>query len=176
MEARLTNRLRRLFIVASVAAAAAACAREADHAAQPAPLGTGEPAPPVSGVPANEYSYAFATPDCAPWDGPAVVLYLLDSKSDAVPPVTRHVRVAIWKSLTELPRHTFRWPASPQPGAAARCSSGDSCEDVTEGQVAFGAVDPDKSLAGEVDLRFANGDRVRKAFKASWQPRRIGCG
>jgi hypothetical protein len=148
------GQLPRLFIVASVAALGVACAREAP----------------------NEYSYAFATPDCAPWDGPAVVLYLLDSKSDAVPPAARHIRVAIWKAESDLAHHTFRWPASPQPGAAARCASAESCEDVTDGQIAFGGIAPDSSVAGEVDFRFANGDRVRKAFTAAWQPRRIACG
>ena len=158
------SQLPRLFIVASVAALGVAGAREADRGAQPAPDRTDVAAPAVRMGPPNEYSYAFATPDCAPWDGPAVVLYLLDSKSDTVPPTARHVRVAIWKGQSDLAHHTFRWPASPQPGAAARCSSAESCEDVTDGQIAFGGVAPDSSVAGEVDFRFANGDRVRKAF------------
>ena len=170
------SQLHMLVIVAILATIGVDCSRGADPAAEPAPVGTEVLTPPVRIVPPNGYSYAFAIPDCAPWDGPAVVLYLLDSNGDAVPPLTRHVRVAIWKGQAELAHHTFRWPASPEPGAAAQCSSEGSCEAAIEGRVAFGAVDPDRSVAGELDLRFASGDRVRKAFTARWQPRRIGCG
>jgi len=148
-----------LFLVAILAALGVDCARQAKPAAEPAP-----------------YSYAFAMPDCAPWDGPAVVLYLLDSNSDNVPPATPHVRVTIWKGAPELAHRTFRWPANPQPGAAAQCSSADSCEAVIEGQITFGAVDPNRFVEGELNLRFGSGERVRKAFKAAWRPRRIGCG
>ena len=148
-----------LFFVAILAALGVDCARRAEPAAEPAP-----------------YAYAFAMPDCAPWDGPAVVLYLLDSNSDPVPPATRHVRVTIWKSAADLAHRTFRWPASPEPGEGAQCSSADSCEAVIQGQIAFGAVAPNSFVEGELDLRFGNGERVRKAFKAAWRPRRISCG
>jgi hypothetical protein len=148
-----------LFFVAILAVLGVDCARGAEPAAGPAP-----------------YSYAFAMPDCAPWDGPAVVLYLLDSDSDALPPATRHVRVTIWKGAAELAHHTFHWPANPQPGAAAQCSSAGSCEAVVEGQIAFGAVAPNSFVEGELDLRFGNGERVRRAFKAAWRARRVLCG
>ena len=170
------SQLHMLFIGAILAAIGVDCARGTDPAAEPAPVGTEVPTPPVTIASPNGYSYAFAMPDCAPWDGPAVVLYLLDSNSDAVPPATRHVRVSIWKGQAELAHHTFRWPASPEPGAAAQCSSDGSCEAAVEGRVAFATVDPDRSVAGELDLRFASGDSVRRAFTARWRPRRIGCG
>jgi hypothetical protein len=165
-----------LVILAILAGIGVDCARGADPVAEPAPVGTEVLRPSVGIVPPNGYSEAMAMPDCAPWDGPAVLLYLLDSTSDAVPPVNRHVRVEIWKGQAELAHHTFRWPANPAPGAAAQCSSDGSCEAAIEGRVAFGAVDPDRSVAGELDLRFASGNSVRQAFKARWQPRRIGCG
>jgi len=148
-----------LFFGAIAAVVGVECARQAHPAAEP-----------------TEYSYAFAVPECAPWDGPAVVLYLLDSHSDAVPPATRHVRVAIWKGLDELAHQTFRWPLDQQTGTGEQCSSADSCEPAIEGQIAFGDVERDSSIEGELDVRFATGDRVRQAFKAAWQPLRVRCG
>ena len=118
-----------LFIVAIVAAMAVDCARQMAPADEPA-----------------AYSYSFAIPECAPWDGPAVALYLLDSPSDAVPPVSRHVRVAIWKDLDELAHHTFRWPLDQQTGAGAQCLAAESCEPAIEGQIAFGNVDRKMAL------------------------------
>ena len=172
----MMSRHHMLFIVAILAVAGVACARQKGQAAEPAPVGTGALTPPPGIVAPKAYSYAFAMPDCAPWDGPAVVMYLLDSHSNAVPPATRHIRVAIWKGPAELAHHTFRWPANAQSGAAAQCSSADSCKAAIDGHVAFGTVDLKGSVEGELDLRFANGDRVRQAFNAAWQPRRIGCG
>ncbi len=149
-----------------------ACTRQTDPAAG---AEASNHAPPVSVV-SGPFSYAFATRDCAPWDGPAVVVYLLDSPSDAVPPPTRHVRVTIWKSQAELARHVFRWPANRDSGAAALCSSPDSCEPANEGEITFGAVVDNSSIEGQLDLRFSESNRVRKAFKAAWRPRVIGCG
>jgi hypothetical protein len=92
------------------------------------------------------------------------------------PPPTRHVRVTIWKSQAELARHVFRWPANRGSGAAALCSSPDSCEPANEGEITFGAVVDNSSIEGELDLRFSESNRVRRAFKAAWRPRVIGCG
>ena len=153
------NMRQMLFIVAIAAVMAVDCARQTDPPGEPA-----------------EYSHSFAIPECAPWDGPAVALYLLDSPSDALPPIGRHVRVAIWKDLDELAHHTFRWPLDQQTGAGEQCVSAESCEPAIEGQIAFGNVDRNGSLEGEIDVRFANGDRVRQAFHAAWRPLRILCG
>ena len=122
------------------------------------------------------YEYAYATRDCAPWDGPAVTLYFAGSPSDSIPMGVPHLRVSIWKSPAELANRTVRWPADLQGGAALRCAAADSCEPANGGQISFGGTRPDSSVEGVLLLRWVGGDSVRGSFRAAWRSRRIMCG
>lgn len=102
-------------------------------------------------------------------------LYLADSRVNAVPPEFPHIRIVIWRNPADLVDHTFRWPTSDLIGYAQRCPSPDACEPVSKGHVAFGTVDPDGFVEGELNLQFDDGDRVQRAFKATWQPRVLPC-
>lgn len=130
---------------------------------------------PVPEPPAG-YPFAYATRDCAPWDGPAVTVYFAAVESEQIPPADRHLEVSIYRSPTDLAGRTFGWPADPEVGGGRRCLSADTCEVVPEGRVSIRESRPDSSLAGELFLRTASGDTVRGGFNARWRDRRIMCG
>lgn len=121
------------------------------------------------------FSYAFATAECGPTDGPAVAVYLSDERSDSVPPTTRYIRVTVWYDAKVLAQERVQWQESRGPGEAVLCSPG-SCAAMKSGHVDFGAVNAGKSVEGELDFLFTNGIRIRKRFHAGWRPNRFVCG
>lgn len=128
------------------------------------------PEPPLT------YAHAYATPDCAPWDGQAVTVYLANAPSDSIPPESPHLRVSIWKPAADLAYRRFRWPADARVGAAFQCASAESCERVNEGWIRFGKLQSDRTWEGHLFLRLPSGDTVHRHFLATWRPVRIGCG
>jgi len=161
------------------------CARHPKPASDPEQQRTERLAKRAFGVPQTDgYAYAFATGDCAPNDGPAVSLYLLDARSDSMPPKGRYLRVTIYPDLRvtiypdyrdrvdSLAHQSFRWQESRGPGVAVLCSEG-SCASMNQGQIVFGAVKRGSWLEGQLDLQFTNGIRIRRTFHANWQAKSV---
>lgn len=132
--------------------------------------GLAPPAPPAG------YPLAYVMHDCAPWDGPAIAIVLtahpLDSL-DAAPPLLRLVIYPRGESMTG---HTYRWPSDPETAVGTRCTTEDSCEMATAGQVTLGVVSPETAVDGRVLLRFASGEEIAGGFRAVWLQRRVMCG
>lgn len=162
-------------VLAGIAIVDAGCDPQAVPAVQSASGQIQQPTPPGSMVRPNRPVNAVVRPRCGPTGGPAVELYLADSVVNAVPPQFPHIRIVIWRSPADLVDQTFRWPTSDLTGYAQRCPWPDPCEPVSKGHVAFATVDPDGFVEGELDLQFDDGDRVQRAFLATWQPRILPC-
>ncbi len=120
--------------------------------------------------------HAVAVRDCAPWDGPAVTIYLSAASADSTPPPPPHLQLSLWRSATELERNTFAWPAETQEAAATWCETDDACRAAPTGRVRIRRVWPDSLIEGEFDLQFDGRISVGGGFRAVWLETRIMCG
>ena len=135
---------------------------------------SGPPLAPV-GSPQGRFAYAYASPDCAPWDGRAVEI-LLTTRPTAEPENERPLlRLAIYPRENEVAGQTYVWPAEPEMGSGGRCA-GDSCQWAPAGQIRLHAARLDSVLEGTLTLRFGPNDEVAGGFRAVWRPRRVLCG
>jgi hypothetical protein len=114
--------------------------------------------------------------DCAPWDGPAITIVLTSHALDSLEATHPVLRLAIYPRGESMTGHTYRWPAEPEAAAGIRCTSADSCEAATAGQVSLRAVRPDTAVEGRLTLRFASGEEISGGFRAVWLKRRVMCG
>jgi hypothetical protein len=88
--------------------------------------GSGSALAPI-GSPRGNFAYAYAAPNCAPWDGRAVQI-LLTTRPTAEPEKERpQLRLAIYPRETEVAGRTYTWPAEPEMATGGRCA-GDSCQ------------------------------------------------
>ena len=127
-------------------------------------------------VPARGYPYAFATPDCAPWDGPAVTVYLLSAPGDSLPPPAPYFQVSLFAGLADVAPLTLSWPDDARKGSLLHCTAAGSCTPMPSGRVRVAEVSGDSALWLEVRLHTGAGDTIQGGYRATWRPRRIGCG
>ena len=126
--------------------------------------------------PPDGYEFAFATPDCAPWDGRAISILLTGSYADSVDGASRQVRVAVYPRSDSVAGRRFRWPSDPEVAAGTRCLESESCESAKSGEIDFRPTESDTVLEGRVVLRFTKKDSVYGGFRAEWRSRRVMCG
>ena len=115
----------------------------------------------------ERYSHALASLACAPTDGPAFNLYLLNTRSKKLLPEKGYIRITIYQDPALLAHQRLDWQAFPTFGQVVRCSDG-SCLAANAGHIAFGNIKVGKSADGEIDLHFTNGVQVRQRFRARW--------
>jgi hypothetical protein len=128
------------------------------------------PTEPVSGLP-----HAAASNSCGPADGAAVVIYLASMPIESLQPVAPFLQVHIWRSITELGAGSVI-PISESISDANAWFRGSGVErQATGGEVGVTSRSA-TSLGGYVDLRFADGPRMRGTFTATWEPRAVLCG
>jgi hypothetical protein len=136
--------------------------------------GSGPDLAPAQGPPGN-FVYAYASPDCAPWDGRAVQI-LLTTTPTAAPEETRpQLRLVIYPRAVDIAGTAYRWPAEPEAATGARCLA-DACETASSGEIRLGPARADSALEGTVTLRFGPTEVMTGGFRAAWRPRRIFCG
>jgi hypothetical protein len=140
------------------------------------PLGcrAGSDLAPIAGPP-GDFAYAYASPDCAPWDGPAVSIVLTTAPSAAPDEARPQLRLAIYPREVEIAGRSYAWPAQPELATGSRCTAG-ACQSAPAGEIRLGPARPDSALEGTVTLRFGPGDVVTGGFRAVWRDRRMLCG
>lgn len=131
---------------------------------------------PVTGP--TPFAHAAYHPDCAPWDGGAVTVYLSDQ---AVPgphaPPRPHVSIALYRPLTSLVGSTVRWTGrDDQQGHVSRCPDQGDCQEASAVWIRLVSLDPDGVLRGEVRLDFGADDVVAGTFEAVRIPFEPLCG
>jgi hypothetical protein len=129
---------------------------------------------PVAGPP-GEFAYAYASPDCAPWDGRAVSIVLTTTPATAPDTTSPYLQLAIYPRQPEVAARTYRWPADPEVATGSRCTA-EGCTPAAAGEIRLGPPRADSALAGTVTLRFGPGDSVAGGFQAVWRDRRMLCG
>jgi hypothetical protein len=125
------------------------------------------------------YPYAYAARSCAPWDGPAVTIFLVPSPVDSsstLPPDAPHIELAIWRSPASLTGTTLTWPTTEQIGVLTACRDQTTCEQATAATVRFRSLPSGGSLEGHISAKFPTATGVSGGFRAVWHPERALCG
>jgi hypothetical protein len=115
--------------------------------------------------------------DCAPWDGPALSLYLSPEPGQTVfvAPFP-HLLVSLYSSrlqFEEGERLRFELPGNV--GHAAYCRKMDDCRTATEVTLEFSRLEP-TLMEGRLEVQFETGPPVRGSFRASEIPFQALCG
>jgi hypothetical protein len=129
---------------------------------------------PLPGPP-GEFTYAYASPDCAPWDGRAVSILLTTRPADPPDDVQPQLRLSIYPREVEIAGRTYAWPADPEVAMGSRCTA-EGCQPASAGEIRLGPAQADSAFAGSVTLRFGAEDSVSGSFRAIWRGRRVLCG
>ena len=141
--------------------------------------------PPVIDVgplpkPPAGYQFAYASPDCAPWDGAAMSIYLGASpvfSTGTIPDSTPYLNVVVWRAPESLAGGTFDVSAVSKLGAAVICRrSPTDCERASAGTVHFRSARRNGAFEGTIDVTFPKRGRVAGGFHATWHPRLALCG
>jgi hypothetical protein len=125
--------------------------------------------------PPAEFPFATVSRDCAPFDGPAVTIYLTPT-AVALDPSPPFVRISVWDAPEQVAGRTWTWPRTVNKATASRCVTGNDCVDSTSGSVTLGNFGPDSALSATVDVKFPDGSRIQGTVRGTWQSRRILCG
>jgi hypothetical protein len=132
-----------------------------------APSCTSPPSEPLG--PPDDYTLAFYHHDCAPWDGPAISIYLVQHAMTApyVAP-TPHLRVSLYAGLPVLVGRTVEWSGTQSnDGYAARCPTEGPCEPAATASVRIRSWDAGQGrLSGSLELGFADGFPEAGGFEA----------
>jgi len=116
--------------------------------------------------PSVDFRHATATFMCGPADGGATAITLSPEPIPATEPTYPYVQITILEQLSALSGHTFVVGRNGTAWASYVTGLG-VFEDVSTGKLSIGAVDPDSTVHGEVNLRFGS-RRVVRAFRAEW--------
>ena len=130
---------------------------------------------PLPDLPAG-FPYAYAVADCAPWDGPAVTLYLTPIPADSTDFPWPQLRISVWRSADTLPGRTFAWPSDQQVGAATRCEGPAACKSADSAQITFKPAAGDSTLRGSTRLVFPSAEALSGGFQAVWRESHAACG
>jgi hypothetical protein len=135
-----------------------------------------EPSGTRSTRPLPEFPFALASPDCAPWDGPAVAILFTATADTVAPDSAPYLHVGLYDTRDRLLRRTIRWPAETDVGGASWCVDGDDCMAADSGVVQLDALEGDSVIPGRLRLVFPGGAVLDGSFRARWRPRAAMCG
>ena len=130
------------------------------------------PFEPLSALP-----FAYATNNCGPADGPAVLIYLAAQSFELAQPVAPFVQINLQVSSSTLKAgDVFRVDDDDifAPNAYFH-GSGVETSAARDGEIGITAFSANL-LSGYVDLEFPGGQTFRGSFMAAWQTRQLLCG
>lgn len=102
-------------------------------------------------------SNASLVQTCAPWDGPAVGLYLTATAPTSTYPEPPFLSVMVYKSVPDIEGKTFTVsPGTTDLGSAQDCSSTSSCVPADKARVSFGVLAADSTIQVTYRLEFSS--------------------
>jgi hypothetical protein len=106
--------------------------------------------------------------DCAPWDGPAVSIYLGHAvPEEALAPTYPHLRISIFDTPTSLPGESYHWDEAGNTGDVQFCSAEGTCQGATAVTVEFDDQGEGGTYRGRVGARLADGSYRAGSFEAA---------
>lgn len=114
---------------------------------------------------------------CAPFDGPAVTLFLTDEPSEAAYPPAPYSGITIYRSVSEVQGHRFDvGPGTQNIGNAQICPATGECEPAQAAAVTFRALEADSTVAVTYRLELVSGRVITGQTRARLHPRAEMCG
>jgi hypothetical protein len=155
------NGTRNGFLILLLATALPACALQSSLPAEPPP----------------GLTEAWFHNDCAPWDGPALSLYLGPEPSETIFSAPfPHLRVSLYSSLTRLQTgERLRFEVPGNQAHAVYCESEEDCRPAAEITLELSELEADL-MAGSLEILFETGPPVAGSFRASRIPFQALCG
>jgi hypothetical protein len=127
-------------------------------------------------TPPSGFPIAFAEDECAPWDGAAVAIYLVNTEMEGDTPPVPYVRIAIWRSAADVGGETIQWRGKDESmGVAVRCSEVGRCQRAQSVTLHFRAREPNGAIPGTLELQFEDGAPIHGGFRATWRQGRVFC-
>jgi hypothetical protein len=121
------------------------------------------------------YPHSAATNTCGPADGPAVAIMLAKQPITSLQVGGPHIRLFIWRSLGEIEGHTWSIQDDGMQASASFNSGSTYLESATSGSIHIESVSDDNTVAGNMDVTFADHGRVRGGFTAHWIANQMLC-
>jgi hypothetical protein len=114
---------------------------------------------------------------CAPWDGPAVALFLTDQPAVATYPTPPYSAITVYKGVSEvMGRHFTVSPDSQNVGYANACPAVGDCQPARSASVTFHQLDADSTVEVEYRIDFALNRIVSGRVRARLHPAAGFCG
>lgn len=136
-------------------------------------LGLGGCAAEAGGTPGQEWRYAEAHADCAPWDGAATTITLSDTPIGPEPSGP-YLVISVYRSPEEV-GGTTRIDGQLEHGMSARlCPADGDCVPAQDGAVTLTTTD--SGVDGRYTLRLSDGRRLTGSFGARMIALRVLCG
>jgi hypothetical protein len=97
-------------------------------------------------------------PTCAPWDGPAVALFLTERPATRGYPAAPYSSITVYRGLTDVLGRRFEvGPATSNLGFAQDCPKIDACSPARAATVTFGGLNSDSTIAVTYRLELHSG-------------------
>jgi hypothetical protein len=114
---------------------------------------------------------------CAPWDGPAVSLFLTDSPAVSTYPAPPYRSITIYRDVSEVLGEQFEVTAiTQQVGIAQDCAPAGRCTPVVGAAVQFGGLGADSTILVTYRFQRAGGGVQSGIVKARLYPQARLCG
>jgi len=108
---------------------------------------------------------------CAPWDGPAVALFLTEQAAVDSYPSSPYSSITVYQSLAELLGRRFDLgPDTPNLGSGSVCPATGECATAPVAMIAFGGLNPDSTIGVTYRLEAADGRVLSGAAQARLSP------
>lgn len=118
-----------------------------------------------------QWTHAVLKNSCAPWDGPAIAVFLTNASGCDVS--FPNMSIYIWK----LPiRAGSTYVLKDNLGGASRCRSASDCERAVSATITFDTFEQGKGASGSYDLEFAGGEHHKGRFDAKSCEEPMFCG
>jgi hypothetical protein len=127
-------------------------------------------------APDTEWKRAWATADCAPWDGAATSVYMSDGPEDSLAAYP-FLRISVYHDLSSVAGARWAIGGSGQDGASGvLCAPGSTCASATGGWVEFDGAPAGGPLRGRYQLTMPDGHRLTGSFSAPVRQTAVMCG
>jgi hypothetical protein len=127
--------------------------------------------------PTNDTRYAALVQTCAPWDGPAVSLFLTGVAAAPGYPTAPYSAITIYKSVSQIEGRQFSVSSSTSNlGSAEDCPRVGECGQVAGASISFGALAADSTMTVTYRLDLGAGRVLRGAVQPRLYPPPGFCG
>jgi hypothetical protein len=127
----------------------------------------------AGGVPEQEWRYAVAHADCAPWDGAATTIELSDSPSGQ-PMTAPYLHISVYRGISDNAGRAVLDGMQSGSLSATMCTAEGACVSVDSGWVDL--APKESTLAGQYSLHLSDGRTISGKFTAPIISMRVLCG